>query len=69
MKTITYHGKEYIVEDWVNFVATDYCGDIWGYENEPGKEKYQDAWNNSNGGDYCLVNQSEIDWENSLEKV
>lgn len=31
MKTITYRGEQYEVEDWVNFVAMDADGDIYGY--------------------------------------
>lgn len=35
MKTITYRGKQYEVEYWVNFVAMDSDGNIYAYENKP----------------------------------
>lgn len=35
MKTITFEGKQYEVEDWVKWACRDLDGSIWGYENRP----------------------------------
>lgn len=69
MKNITYRGKEFEVEDWVNFVATDESGDIYGYEHEPKQDGYEYTWFDETGGEWCLIYESEVNWRDSLEKV
>lgn len=67
MKTINYRGKEYIVEDWVNFVAMDIDGDIYAFENEPEKDDFGE-WMNIKG-EVLQIDYVNNGWENSLEKV
>lgn len=62
METITYRGKQYEVEDWVNFVAMDGSGEIFAYETEPSIEPGEQnrvEW----------IGREPVDWEESLEKV
>lgn len=66
MKTITYRGEQYEVEDWVNFVAMDSDGAIYTYENEP-YSKYGE-WIKSTGNVKCIGGEV-MEWETSLEKV
>lgn len=67
MKTITYRGKQYEVEDWVNFVAMDSDGMIYGYETKP-ENGLSDEWFNT-GGKVCWIGSEHNEWEDSLEKV
>lgn len=67
MKTINYRGEEYIVEDWVKFVATDSDGGIYGYENKPKKDCTNGLWDQSTEKVMFIENNNV--WENSLEKV
>ena len=67
MKTIKYHGKQYEVEDWVNFVAMDADGDIYGYEHEP-HIHLSDQWVRATGKVESIGIES-TEWDNSLEKV
>lgn len=67
MKTITYRGEQYEVEDWVNFVAMDADGDIYGYEHEPKINQYG-QWELPSGDNYYLGNVGPY-WSESLEKV
>lgn len=67
MKTITYRGEQYEVEDWVNFVAMDIDGDIYGYETKP-ENGLSDEWLNT-GGKVFWIGSETNNWENSLEKV
>lgn len=46
MKTITFEGGKYEVEDWVSYVAIDWNGEIYGYESKP----------NLHQGSYYTVN-------------
>lgn len=66
MKTITYRGERYEVEDWVNFVAMDSDGMIYGYDYEP--ELSCGEWIPSLGRTWP-VGDEPTDWEVSLEKV
>lgn len=68
MKTITYRGKEYEVEDWVNFVAMDDNGEIFGYEHRPIRSMTNKKFFNALG-DVTCIGVEPADWENSLEKV
>lgn len=67
MKTITYRGEQYEVEDWVNWVAMDADGGIYGYETNPEWGVY-DEWANT-GGKVCAIGVEDNKWEESLEKV
>ena len=64
MKTITFEGKEYEVEDWVNYVATDSNGRIYGYQYEPIKGSR--IWSD-NGGEWSEI--YDYGWKDSLVKV
>ena len=64
MKTIKFEGVEYEVEDWVNFVARDFDGDVYGYESRPVQQKslfYSE-------GRYAVLKTPE-DWKDSLIEV
>lgn len=68
MKTITYRGEQYEVEDWVNFVAMDGSGEIFAYENEPTIEPGELVWSyNQNRVEW--IGREPVDWEETLEKV
>ena len=66
MKTITYRGNQCEVPEWVNFVAMDADGDIFGYEHEP--YTGDGDWFCS-GGRVKHLRDTCIFWEESLEKV
>lgn len=66
MKKINFHGKEYEVEDWVNWVAIDEDGVIYGYEDEP--EAGFATWINSKRFARIPESYAEL-WKNSLTKV
>lgn len=66
MKTITYRGEQYEVEDWVNFVAMDADGMIYSYEHEPTLSDGE--WIPSLGRVWH-VGDEPSEWEESLEKV
>lgn len=66
MKTITYRGEQYEVEDWVNFVAMDADGAIYAYEQEPYSRCGE--WIKSGGNVKCIGCEV-VEWEESLEKV
>lgn len=68
MKTITYRGEQYEVEDWVNFVAMDFNGDIFAFENKPEKDDFGE-WINNKGGQVSRIDYIENGWSESLEKV
>lgn len=68
MKVINYRGITAEVEDWVNFIATDEDGEIWGFENKPSVNMYGSMWLERTGR-FDRVNNTFSDWENSLEKV
>lgn len=66
MKTITYRGEQYEVEDWVNFVAMDADGAIYAHESEPYRRHGE--WVKTEGRIQCIGNEV-AGWEESLEKV
>lgn len=68
MKTVKYQGKEFEVSDWVNFIATDEDGSIWGFENKPKLNIDKDMWSTSFGR-FKQVSDTFNDWENSLEEI
>lgn len=49
MKTVKYQGKEFEVSDWVNFIATDKDGTIWGFANKPELNIDENMWSTSLG--------------------
>lgn len=68
MKTITYRGEKYEVEDWVNFVAMDGSGEIFAYENEPKIDPGVPVWI-YNLNRVKRIGREPVAWESSLEKV
>lgn len=66
MKQINYRGMTLEVEDWVNYVATDEDGEIWGYENDPIRDV--EDWF-SVDGNAMVIDLYVLGWEQSLEKV
>lgn len=66
MKKINFQGNEYEVEDWVNWVAIDYDGEIYGYEDEP--ETGITAWINRKRFVRIMEHHS-ASWRKSLRKV
>ena len=67
MKTITFEGNEYEVEDWVKYVARDEDGDICAFENKP--FMYRNYWSTDNVGKVHRMGAELDDWENSLIEV
>lgn len=63
MKQINYRGINIDVLDWVNYIATDKDGSVWGYEKEPRRDS--DEWYS---GVVVYICGNEY-WEQSLEKV
>lgn len=68
MKTITYRGEQYEVEDWVNWVAMESNGTYYGYENEPYLNLGSGEWI-KDVGRICIIGEENMEWEESLEKV
>lgn len=67
MKTITFEGKQYEDQpDWVEWVAMDKHGVIWGYEKEPiqGVTMYRNT-----GGRIVEIGVIKFNWQDSLTKV
>lgn len=64
MKTVKYRGESYSVPEWVNYIATDACGLITGYESKP--TSYDDEFLPT-GGRIEFIDS--VDWSDSLEKV
>jgi hypothetical protein len=65
-KQVNYRGSTYEVPTWVNFIATDVDGEIYGYEDAPQIDKYEDTWY---GGLCRLISKRPTDWRQSLERV
>ena len=69
MRRIKAYGKEIHVERWVNYVAADKDGDVFGYSIPPIlKGKKPVAWSSAND-DYVkvdFVNTSQVDWKQSV---
>lgn len=67
MKTVIYHGKEFEVNDWVNFIATDCDGKVWEFEDKPYSSR--GYWLNREQCGKCKrIGSLNIDnWESSLE--
>ena len=61
MKTIEFQGAEYQVQDWVNWVAMDDDGELYGYENKP--YKTDGEWFPQKGGRTTLIHSIEPDHE------
>lgn len=68
MKTVKYQGKKFEVSDWVRYIAIDEDGSMWGFENKPELNIYEDMWITSFGR-YEQISDTFNYWENSLEKV
>ncbi len=68
MKTITFEGKQYEVEDWVNYIARDHDGEIYGYEAEP-IILDRTWWDNVGDTKFKLIDLFSAKWQDSLTKV
>ncbi len=59
VKTIHYRGFTFTdVPEWVNYVTTDYYGDIYGYENKPKFLDVAAVWTNVGGGRDCRLRKA-----------
>jgi hypothetical protein len=68
MKTITFEGKEYQVEDWVRYVARDSDSYIYGYEHRP--ELHNQSWEDDvNRNVFHIGWGDNILWYESLKEV
>jgi hypothetical protein len=47
--------------DWVQYVAMDENGGVWGYCSAPAKDEFQ--WSGSEVADFCDVRAVKIDWK------
>jgi len=65
-----FEGIEYEVGDWCNYIAKDKDGDVYGFEEIPGRSKIHPIWIDVIGT-HCvfLGNVDGENWENSLVKV
>lgn len=62
-----YKDLDYAVEEWVNWIATDSDGEIWGYEFEP--DFNWCGWWETTGDAQLLGKRSGYNWSNSLRRV
>jgi hypothetical protein len=69
-KQITFEGREYTVPVWVEWVAMDENGDVWGYSKKP--DMYEQSFDliGAIGGrmTFRMVYKSD-NWRDSLTKV
>lgn len=73
-KTISYYGNSYKVPLWVNYVATDSDGRIFGYKNRPlilvdNKNSCGDAWVLNQADDTAYFIGVTPKWVETLKKV
>ena len=55
--------------DWVNFIAVDADGHVWGFEQKPVINYTWKAWMPVTGLSECLsLIEDQSNWENSLEE-
>ncbi len=65
MKTITFEGKQYEVEDWVKWVAMDESGYVFCYEKKP--RRHKNGWYKSKKNRVIKIDC--YDWPGSLTEV
>lgn len=66
-KTVTYRGATYLVPQWVNYIAEDSDGDVFGYEFEPSRG--YNSWTPAGPGRCTYIEPSVSGWYDSLVKV
>lgn len=64
-KTITFEGNQYDVPMWVNWVARDMDGDIYGYQSMP--HTGVRSWHGVE--EYTFLRTVVVSWDESLTKV
>lgn len=64
-KTITFEGREYKVPVWVQWVARDSDGDVFGYETKPSDHKFSWVSNDL----ITAIRCDDDSWRDSLTKV
>ena len=70
-KEVKYFGFTFLVPNYVNYIAIDKCGDIYGYGEKP---SIDEMFGFSGEGVYCTISDGETfkvtgDWKLSLQKV
>jgi len=73
-KCVCYRGEAFAVPEWVRFVATEFSGEIWGFENKPVLEMEDGVWYNEGSGRCCRIAEANgfetiENWEISLKEV
>ena len=66
-KQITFEGLTYAVPTWVEWVARDEGGAIYGYDYEP--YPLTDEWDCPLRAEVCRIDTPEDTWKDSLVKV
>lgn len=69
-KTVDYFGLQLTVPLFINFIATDSDGEVYGYENKPYDDVYWEP-DGDNDLDYYIiatVNLHGLDWRETLRK-
>lgn len=69
-KTVDYFGLQLTVPLFINFIATDSDGEVYGYEIKPSDDVYWEP-NGNNDLDYYIiatVNLHGLDWRETLRK-
>lgn len=72
MKTITFEGKEYEVENWIKWIAMDCDGMIWGYTNKPRtnlKSGGLGQWDGRTGKCMKIKGSDNPNWQRSLKEL
>jgi hypothetical protein len=70
MKTITFEGKQYEVEDWVNWVCKTKTGIIDFTNNEPSFSPIFNGWLHRLSTKFDKIEHTNPDnWQDSLTKV
>lgn len=74
-KQITFEVREYTVPVWVEWVARDDCGDVYGFKTEPMINISSSQWVPQSYAtaayvdDFILISKAETNWRDSLTKV
>lgn len=62
--------SEFIVPDWVNWMAKDADGEWWYYQNKPYRLSYYWEEDNEGSGEFAYNDPSGGDgWEDSLTEI
>lgn len=69
MKTITFEGKQYEVEDWVKWVAMDKYGSIWVFSDKPVYSKNLNVWLRKYKTKALCIFKPNENWQDSLTEV